>query len=95
MFQKVSENQLFLFEVWGTRGFIIPAPAAFHKSKGVWKATGKIGNTEFEVVIDETHVGKENIGKELPIVVKDNLAFEMEFSRSDEKDSMEGKIKFL
>lgn len=95
MFQKVSVNQLFLFEVWGKQGFLVPAPGAFHKSKDVWKAKGKIGDKEFEVDINQSHVGKDKMGIELPISIVDKMSFEVIFERETEKDSMVGTIKFL
>ncbi len=95
MFQKVSTSQLFLFEIWGKQAFLIPAPGAFHKSKDVWKAKGKIGDREFEVLLDESHIGKDNMGKEIPISVADKMSFEMSFEQNDQKDSLSGTIKFL
>ncbi len=95
MFQKVSTGQLFLFEVWGNQGFLAPAPGAFHKSKSAWKVKGKIGDKEFEVEIDESHVGEDQVGKELPISIADKMSFEMTFEQGAEKDSLSGTIKFL
>ncbi len=95
MFQKVSINQLFLFEVWDTNGYIAPAPGAFRNSKEKWKATGTFGGKPFEVLLGEEHTGKDKIGAEIPVPTKDRTDFEISFMRGEEKDSMSGTTKYL
>lgn len=95
MFQKVSVNQLFLFEVWGNKGYIAPAPGAYHHNKALWKAKGSFGGKEFELEIGEEYAGKDKVGIELPLSTANNTKFSITFTRGEEKDSMEGTTKFL
>ncbi len=95
MFQKVSNKRMFLFEVWESQGFLIPAPAAFNESKDSWKARGVLGEKEFELTLKEEHVGKDSMGGKLPVPLKDGMSFKIDFFCGEEKDSLEGKIRFL
>lgn len=95
MFQKVSVNQLFLFEIWDPQGFLSPSPAAFNGNNEPWIAKGKIGDKEFEIKITVDEVGKDKMGNEIPVPMKNGKNFQITFERGDEKDSLEGTIKYL
>lgn len=95
MFQKVSVNQIFLFEIWDPQGFIAPSPAAFNGNDDPWIAKGRIGEKEFEIKVTKEEVGKDKMGNEIPVPVKNGEKFQISFERGEEKDSMEGTIKYL
>jgi hypothetical protein len=95
MFQKVSENQLFLFEVWGNKGFIAPAPAAFSDSKESWSVKGNLNGKKFSVLVTAQDLGEELPGKEIPLSVSDNFEFEMTCTQGELLDSIKGTVKFL
>ena len=90
MFQKVSESQIFLFEVWHPSGFISPAPSGFNGNDDPWFVKGKIGEKEFEI-----KVTKENTETEIPVLVEDGEKFQIKFERGEEKDFIEGTIEYL
>lgn len=95
MYQKVSNNQIFLFEIWGDKGYLSPAPAAFNLNKEKWKVKGVFGGKSFEIEIGEEHVGKDKIGAEIPVHTTDKTIFEISFTRNEESDSMSGTTKYL
>ncbi len=95
MFQKVSINQIFLFEVWGSQGFLAPAPAGFNGNDDPWIAKGNIGGKEFEINVTKEEMGKDKTGNEIPVPMKNGEKFQITFERGEEKDSVEGTIKYL